>query len=169
MADVFLGSKLEGATGFNKETPATSATAGFFAVSAITGAFAAYQAGQMRKLAYEHEAAMSEINARQIEIEAQFTIADQTEALAENLALQNVISAASGRAGGSIEQITQTSIANLEKEKKRIGVTGRARKVAALMDVESTRAAGETAAKFGLLGAATELTTGAAQTSRFIA
>jgi hypothetical protein len=174
----FLGSDLESlsaslaidtvARGYDKDLPVTSGYAGFSAISAITGAYAAYEAGQMRKLAYEHEAAMSEINAKQIEIESQFAIAGRTEALAETLALQNVMAAASGRAGGTLAQLAQTSIANLQKEKKRIKVTGEARKVATLMDVESTRAAGKTAARFGLLGATTELARGAAETSRFI-
>ena len=150
-------------------TTATAATGALGAISAVAGAFSAFQAGKMRKLAYEHEAAMAEINAKQIEVVGMFQIADKTEDLANTLALQNVIAAASGRrGGGSLEALEQTSIANLEEEKKRIKVTGRAKQVATLMDSATRRAAGKTAAASGLISAASELSTGVAEASKFI-
>ena len=149
-------------------TTATTATGALGAISAVAGAFSAYQAGKMRKLAYEHEAAMVEINAKQIEITGMFLIADKTEDLANTLALQNVMAAASGRRGGSLENLEQTSIANLEEEKKRIKVTGRAKQVATLMESETRRAAGKAAATRGLLSGISELSTGVAEASKFI-
>ena len=140
------------------------------AISAITGAFSAYEAGKMRQLAYEHEAAIAEINAEQIRIEGVFTIADQTTELANTLALQNVMAAASGRVGGvgSLQNLQETSFSNFEADKKRIETTGRARQVSTLMDSATKRAAGKTAAKQGLLSGISQLTAGAAKTSQFI-
>ena len=157
-------------TGFKQpSTPATTAVGALGAIGAVASAFTAYEAGKMRKLAYEHEAAVAEINAKQIEIVGMFQIADKTEDLANTLALQNVIAAASGRqGGGSLENLEQTSISNLEEEKQRIKVTGRAKQVATLMDNASKRAAGKSAAKQGLLSAASELSTGTAEAARFI-
>jgi len=152
--------------------PQTSTQIGaLYGIGAVAGAFSAYEAGQMRKLAYEHEAAMAEINAKQIEIAGTFAIAEKTTDLANNLALQNVIAAASGRAvgEGSLQALEQTSVANLEADIKRIKVTGRAKQVATLMSGEAKRAAGKTAAAQGLLSGVTQLTTGTAQAARFIA
>lgn len=150
-------------------TPATSnIVAGYSAVSAVTGAFMAYQAGQMQKLAYEHEAAMSEINAKQIGIDAQFMMADKENELANTLALQNVINAATGRSGGSVSAIAETSLANVKRDEERLRLTGKAKKVATMMDASASRAAGNTAAKYGLLGGVAELTKGGAEVSRFI-
>jgi len=146
----------------------TTAVGALGAVGSVASAFTAYQAGKMRQLAYEHEAAVAEINAKQIEIVGIFQIADKTEELANILAIQNVVAAASGRTGGSLKALEQTSIANLEEEKKRIKVTGRAKQVATLMDSESRRAAGKSAAIRGLLSASSELSTGAAEASKFI-
>ncbi len=149
-------------------TPTTNIVAGFQAVGAITGAFMAYQAGQAQKVAFEHEAAMAEINARQIGIDAQFIMADKETELANTLALQNVINAASGRSGGSVSAIAETSVSNVRRDEERIRLTGQARKVATLMDASSSRAAGSSAARFGLLSSVAELGKGAAQVSRFI-
>ena len=142
-----------------------------YAVGSVAGAFSAYQAGQMQKLAYEHEAAVDEINANQIKIEGMFTIADKTTELANTLALQNVMAAASGRVvgEGSLKALEETSVSNLEADIERIKVTGRSKEVATLMASESQRAAGKTAAAQGLLSGASQLTTGAAVASRFIA
>lgn len=150
-------------------TPATSFMAGSMAIGAIASAFSAWQAGEMQKLAYDHEAAMAEINAKQIEIEGQFLIADKTNALVESLALQNVMAAAGGRSGGSISNLAQTSVSNLKKDEARIKATGKARKVATLMGASSNRAAGKTAATQGLIGGVSELTKGAAETYGWIA
>ena len=151
--------------------PTTSSQTGaLYGIGAITGAFSAYEAGKMRQLAYEHEAAVSEINAKQIEIEGIFTIADKTTELANTLALQNVIAAASGRVvgEGSLKALEQTSEAALEADIKRIKTTGRAKQVATLMDSETRRAAGKTAASQGLIGGVTQLTTGLAKAGGFI-
>lgn len=152
-------------------TPTSNFVAGATAIGAITGAFSAYQAGQMRKIAYEHEAAVAEINAKQIEIEGMFVIADKTTELANTLALQSVVASASGRVSGegSLQQIQATSEAALAKDVERIKVTGRAKQVATLMDSETKRAAGESAAAQGLLSGVSELTTGLAKAERFIA
>lgn len=138
------------------------------AISSITSAYAAYEAGQMRQIAYDHEAAMAEINAKQIGIDAQFIMADKMDQLRSTLAMQNVVAAATGRAGGSIENLSQTSTANLKKEEKRIRLTGEAKRVATMMDAASARAAGETAASIGLLSGIATLTGGAAETARYI-
>lgn len=150
--------------------PTTNIFAGASALSAITTAFTAFEAGKMRKIAFEHEAAMAEINAKQLEINAQFVIADKTTELAETLSLQNVIAAATGRTlgVGSLEAITATSISNLERTKKRIEVTGEARKVSSLMQSAAARASGEQAVKFGLLSSVQELIKGGLETARFI-
>lgn len=142
--------------------------AGMYGISAITGAFMAYEAGQMKKIAYEHEAAMAEINAKQIGIEAQFIMADKYTELSNTLAMQNVVAAATGRAGGSIERLAETSATRLETEEKRIRLTGKAQSVATMMDVASSRAAGETAAQYGLLSGVSALATGGTQAARFI-
>jgi len=141
---------------------------GMFAISAITSAFTAYEAGKMREIAYNHEAAMAEINAKQIGIDAQFIMADKMDELRSTLALQNVIAAATGRAGGSIENLAQTSVGNLKREEERIRLTGKAKSVATMMDAASSRAAGKSAAAMGLLSGVGELTGGAAQAARFI-
>jgi hypothetical protein len=150
--------------------PTTNIFAGASAISAVTSAFTAFEAGRMRQVAFQHEAAMAEINARQLEINAQFFIADKTTQLAETLALQNVIAAATGRTigVGTQETITQASISNLEKTKRRIEVTGRAKEVGLLMQSAAARASGEQAAKFGLLSAFEELAKGGLQTAQFI-
>ncbi len=142
--------------------------AGMYGISAITGAFMAYEAGQMKKLAYEHEAAMAEINAKQIGIEAQFVMADKYTELANTLAMQNVVAAATGRAGGTVDVLAQSSEAALRKEEERIRLTGKARSVATMMDAASSRAAGETAAQYGLLSGISSLVQGGAQAARFI-
>ena len=141
---------------------------GMFAISAVTSAFTAYEAGKMREIAYNHEAAMAEINAKQIGIDAQFIMADKMDQLRSTLALQNVVAAATGRAGGSIQNLTQTSTSNLKREEERIRLTGKAKSVATMMDAASARAAGKSAASMGLLSAVGEFTGGAAQASRFI-
>ena len=141
---------------------------GMYGIQAITGAFMAYEAGQMQKLAYEHEAAMAEINAKQIGIDAQFIMADKMDELADTLSLQNVIAAATGRAGGSVENLAQTSVSNLKKDEERIRLTGKSKQVATMMDAANARAAGSTAAKYGLLSRVSELTKGATQAARFI-
>lgn len=142
--------------------------AGMYGVSAISGAFMAYEAGQMKKLAYEHEAAMAEINAKQIGIDAQFVMADKQNELANTLAMQNVIAAATGRAGGSVDVIAQSSEANLKKEEKRIQLTGEARSVATMMDAASSRAAGATAAQYGLLSGVNSLVQSGTQAARYL-
>lgn len=158
-----------GYTPLPAQTSATTTVGALGAVGSIAGAFTAYQAGKMRQLAYEHEAAIAEINAKQIEVAGMFQIADRTEDLANTLALQNVIAAASGRSGGgSLQNLEQTSITNLEEEKKRIKVTGRAKQVSTLMDNTSKRAAGKTSARSGLLTGISELSTGAMEASQFI-
>jgi hypothetical protein len=148
----------------------TNIFAGASAISAITSAYTAFEAGRMRKIAFEHEAAMNEINARSLEIDAQFLIADKTSELAETLALQNVIAAASGRTIGVGSQriITEASISNLEQTKRRIEVTGKARSVSSMMQSSAARASGEQAAKFGLLSSFEELIKGGLETARFI-
>ena len=161
-----VGANTPGTSG----TGTSNAVGALFAVSAITGAFSAYEAGRMRQVAFEHEAAVSEINANQIKIQGMFTTADKTTDLANNLALQNVMAAASGRqiGEGSLKAIEDTSVSNLEADLKRLRVTGRAKEVATLMDSSTRRAAGKTAATQGLLSGVTQLTTGVAQASRFI-
>ena len=156
---------------FNTPSTTTAQTTGvMYGIGAVAGAFSAYEAGKMRQLAYEHEAAVAEINANQIRIEGIFAIADKTTDLANTLALQNVMAAASGRVvgEGSLANLQQTSEANLEADIKRIKVTGRAKEVATLMDSETRRAAGKSAASQGLLSGVSQLTTGAAQASRYI-
>lgn len=150
--------------------PTANIFAGLFAVNAITSAFSSYEAGQMQKVAFDHQAAMAVLNARQQEAEAQFFIADKQSELANNLALQNVIAAASGRQSGvgSLANLTETSISNLTKDIKRIETVGETRKVATLMESSFSRLSGESAAKFGLLSGATELSSGLLQASRFI-
>jgi hypothetical protein len=142
--------------------------AGMYGISAITGAFMSYQAGQMKKMAYEHEAAMAEINAKQIGIEAQFVMADKQNELANTLAMQNVVAAATGRAGGTVDVLAQSSEAALKKEEKRIELTGKARSVSTMMDAASSRAAGETAAQYGLLSGISSLVQGGTQAARYI-
>ena len=141
---------------------------GMFAISAVTSAYTAYEAGKMREIAYNHEAAMAEINAKQIGIDAQFIMADKMDQLRSTLALQNVVAAATGRAGGSIQNLAQTSTSNLKREEERIRLTGKAKSVATMMDAASARAAGKSATSMGLLSAVGEFTGGTAQASRFI-
>lgn len=141
---------------------------GMMAISAVTNAFTAYTAGKMKQIAYNHEAAMAEINAKQIGIDAQFIMADKMDQLRSTLALQNVVAAATGRAGGSISNLANTSIANLKKEEERIRLTGKAKSVATMMDAASARAAGASAAQMGLLSGTAELISGGAQAARYI-
>jgi hypothetical protein len=150
-------------------TPASTYMAGSMAISSIASAFSSWQAGQMQKLAYDHEAAMAEINAKQIQIEGQFLIADKTNALVESLALQNVMAAAGGRSGGSVSNLAQTSVANLKKDEARIKATGEARKVSTLMGASASRAAGQTAATQGLIGGISDLNKGVAEAYGWIA
>lgn len=142
--------------------------AGMYGISAVTGAYMAYEAGQMKKLAYEHEAAMAEINAKQVGIDAQFVMADKYTELRNTLAMQNVVAAATGRAGGSIDRLAETSTARLEQEEKRIRMTGKAKSVSYMMDAASTRAAGDTAAAYGLLSGVSTFTQGAVNAARYI-
>lgn len=150
--------------------PTTNQFGALFAINAVTSAYTAFEAGKMRKIAYEHEAAVAEINAKQQEIEATFFIVDKQNELISNLAAQNVIAAATGRqpGAGSVEALTQTSISNLAKDTRRVEVTGESRKVAALMSSSFARSQGEVAEKFGLLSGVSSLTSGAVEASRFI-
>ena len=137
-------------------------------IGAITDAFMAYQAGKMKKLAYEHEAAMAEINAKQIGINAQFVMADKTDELAQTLAMQNVMAAATGRkGGGSQTNITQTSIQNLKKEEQRMKLTNEGKRVSTLMGATAARAAGSTAATTGLISGVSALGTGLGEAAQY--
>lgn len=139
-------------------------------IASIANAYSAYEAGKMQQLAYEHEAAVAELNANQIRIDGMFTIADQTTELANNLALQNVIAAASGRVGGqgSLRNLAETSNKNFESNVNRIKATGKSKQVSALMSSQSSRIAGESAANRGLLKATSTLVTGLSEASKFI-
>ena len=129
-------------------------------LNAVFGAFSAYQSGKMKQLAYEHEAAMSEINARMIENQAQFSIAEKESQLADTLAMQNVMSAAQGRKGGSVRDIAMTSRANLGRDAAKIKRKERAERVSTLMQTGTLRAAGKAQAATSLIGAATDLSSG---------
>lgn len=155
---------------FSSSTIKTTDMMGYMTgLGAITDAFMSYEAGQMKKLAYEHDAAMQEINAKQIGIDAQFVIADKENELAQTLALQNVMAAASGRSGGgSLSNITQTSVANLKRDEKRILQTAESKKVSQMMGASASRTAGKTAASTGLLGSISDLTTGFTKASKYI-
>jgi len=153
----------------NEIIPTTTYVGYAKGLGAITDAFMAYEAGQMKKLAYEHDAAMAEINAKQIGINAQFIMADKQEELAQTLALQNVMAAATGRGvGGSVSALTETSIANLKREEERIRLTGESRKVSTMMGASASRAAGKTAASMGLLGGFSELVKGGTEAARYL-
>lgn len=137
------------------------------AIGAIGGAYAAYAAGKSRQLAYENEAAMAALNARQIEIDAQFMIADKTNELADNLALQQGVAAAQGRSGGSVDNLAATSISNLRKEESRLKTTGKLRSAGLMMESSINRASGKTAAAQGLMGGISELATGIGTTAKY--
>lgn len=154
--------------GYTAVTPTSNYIAGASAVGAITSAFSAWNAGQMQKNAYAHEAAMAEINARQVGIDAMFRTNEMQDELTYALSLQNVMAAAGGRSGGSVSNIAQTSQANLQKERKRLEAAAEGRKVASLMDASSKRAAGKTAASQGLLGGSAELLKGTFETQKWI-
>lgn len=149
---------------------AANATANLYGIGAVIGAYNAYEAGKMRQLAFEHEAAVAEINAQQIKIEGMFNIASKTSELANNLALQNVMAAASGRVvgEGSLKALEKTSISNYGADIERIKVTGRAKKVATLMSSEASRAAGTSQATQGLISGISSLATGLTKASGYI-
>lgn len=130
------------------------------ALSAIAGAYSAYTAGKMQKYAYDHQAAMTEINAKQQEIEAQFMITDKQDQLSQNLALMNVMAAAGGRSGGSVANLAQTSTSNLNKDAERIKTTGKARSVSSLMTSQAYRSTGDYMNRKSLLEAGSGLTAG---------
>lgn len=142
--------------------------AGVQGINSIASAFMAYEAGQMKKLAYEHEAAMEEINAKQVGIEAQFTMADKYDELTDTLAMQNVMAAATGRVAGSVDVLAQSSEAELKKEERKIRLTGKARSTAIMMGSASKRAAGKAAATTGLITGLGELVKGGTQVAKYI-
>jgi len=122
-------------------------------IGAITGAFTSFMAGKMEKLAYNHQAAMAEIQAQQIDIDTSLMMADKTGELAKTLSLQNVMAAASGRSGGgSLEALQTTSRANLGREETRLKAAARSKKLNLMMDASTARLQGKAAAQEGLLG-----------------
>ena len=141
---------------------------GASAISTIANAYSAFEAGRLRQIAYDHQAVMAELNAKQREIDAIFAVSDRKEELAKTLALQNVIAAASGRSGGSLEAITQTSIAGIEKEKKRIELGVESRKISDMMRADSARFAGDSARSQSLIDSVSQLTTGLTSAYKFI-
>lgn len=125
-------------------------------LGAIFGAYTEYEAGKMRELAYNHKAAMAEINAKMIESETTLLMAEKSSKLRESLAMQNVIAAAQGRArGGSVSAIEQTSRARFAKEERRTRQMAKGKKVSELMSAGIDRATGKAAARQGLLRATT--------------
>lgn len=169
VSSVATGNTIAGSTGNTAAAAsASNMMAGMYGISAIAGAYMSYEAGQMKKLAYQHEAAMAEINAKQVGIDAQFIMADKYTELTNTLAMQNVVAAATGRAGGSISRLAETSTARLEQEEKRIRMTGKAKSVSYMMDAASNRAAGDTAASYGLLNSVNTLIQGGIKTAGYI-
>lgn len=142
---------------------------GISAIGSISSAFASYEAGKSRQLAYQHEAAMNALNARQVGIDAQFIIADKMNELTNNLAMQQVVAAAQGRSGGSVEALYKTSVSNFRKEEERLLKTGKARSASMMMESDISRATGKSAATAGLLGATSDLAAGLATTAKYFA
>lgn len=140
-----------------------------YGVSSIFGAFNAYTAGQLRKAAYNHQAAMAEINAKMIDTETKLIMADKTQQLKESLAMQNVIAAAQGRAaGGTVSAIQQTSRAALAEEEERLRLQAKMKKVNLLTGAAVDRASGSVAASQGLISGAETLTEGFLKASEYI-
>ena len=137
------------------------------AIGAIGSAYSAYAAGKSRQLAYENEAAMAALNARQVQIDTQFVIADKMNELADNLALQQVVAAAQGRSGGSVANLAATSVSNFKKEEERLLKASKLRSTGLMMESEVNRASGKTAAASGLMGAVSELATGIGSTAKY--
>lgn len=139
-------------------------------ISSIAGAYSSFEAGRIRKIAYEHEEALAELSAKQREIDATFLIADKEEELANILALQNVISAAGGKVGGvgSQEAIAATSLQNLGKERRRLELGVESRKISDLMRGQQARLAGEAQQRTSLIDSVTQLTQGITQARKFI-
>ena len=156
--------------GLEKQTRMTTAgmVGDTMALNAIFSAFQAYQSGKMKQLAYEHEAAMADINAKMIENAAQFSIAEKEKQLADTLAVQNVMSAAQGRKGGSIQNIALTSKANLGKDIAKIERKARAEKVSTMMEAAGLRAAGKAASATSLIGTGVDLSSDLMTASRYL-
>ena len=137
-------------------------------IQTIAQAYQSYEAGRMKQMAFNHKAAMAELNAKQVGINAQFEMNDRINELRKTLALQNAISGATGRSGGSVEALAQTSIANMKRDEQRIMKTAELKKVAELMDVESLRAAGKSAKRAGILEGINQLISGGQQSASFL-
>jgi hypothetical protein len=147
---------------------ATSIAGTLSAFSSIMSAYGAYEAGQMRQLAYNNDAAMAELNAKQVEIDATMTINERMHELSKTLALQNVLAAATGRAGGSVGNLQQTSLSNFRRDKEKIKVGSNVRKTQYMMQSRMARASGKSAAAMGLLNTEISLFGGAADVSQYL-
>lgn len=142
--------------------------AGASAIGTISSVFAGYEAGKMQELAYQNDAAMAELNARQIGINAQFIMADKYTELTNVLAMQSVMAVASGRSGGSVDAIRNTSIERLKKEEKRIRLTGNAQATVERGNASSSRAAANYQNSVSLLTAVGNTATGIQRTASFL-
>jgi len=135
---------------------------------AILSAFNSYQQGQISKEAFRHDAAMQALAEKQIGINLAFDNAKRKEQYAETLAMQNVLSAAMGRSGGSLEALSSTGAENLRKDMEIAKSNADISRISAMMGGEIARASGETAARMGLLGGGLELLKGGVQAAPYL-
>lgn len=146
---------------------ATDYMGGLYMMSAVTSAFSTYMAGQQQKLAYKHQAAMAELQARQVEAQKKFAIADRIKELRDSIAEQQVMAVAQGRTGGSVDAVYNTSIANYERDKKMIEMGHDMQIAQHKGDAKVASATGNYAAKAGTFGATSDLISGGAKSAEF--